>query len=345
MDASRLMAMLVAYLRDHEDLPAPIYKLGQILKDVSNVNLLMTDVEILDRLEYASSNEFPPSWLRMLAHVGGSGLHGRQLARRIRSILEQQYRKEHKGALLEGVYHDLQPFVSNAKALLTSLDRMQIKPDDVPDGKCEIGVLFPSSTLKTLEDLTRESHEFDRHLRVLVELTGGSGSVLIKRLETGSFNIYTLANPSVGALFAAMVAGLVALWKQVAEIRKLAAETEKINLEIAEKLKAQANELRQAGVDKLATDCLATTVESNDARRNELTVSFSQALAYLDTKIQMNVIFEVRAAGINAGESTPELEAALKSIRSNGAILADAALCDLQRLLPVGSAPDNEPGA
>lgn len=345
MDTSRLMAMLQAFLRSHEDLPPAIYKLAQQMKGIKGVELLMSQADILKRLDTAASNMFVPSWLRMLHEVGGDGLHGGHLARRLRTILENDdYRTEHKGTLLEGVYQDLQPFIAHTGSVVSALENVGVEPDALPPGTSEIGVLFPQATVKDLEDLARETHEFDRHLRVLAELAGNPGSLALRRIETGSFNIFTLADPATGGLFAAMLAGLVALIKKVAEIRKLAAETRKINVEIAEKLESQAADERQVGIKKVTDECMQTAEISDAGRRNELELSLTHAVSYVDTKMQMNVVFEVRASAKSVSGDAPA-EAALNLIRENGNALAEIAQREWQLLLPKAEDTSKKPGA
>jgi hypothetical protein len=343
MDTSRLMAMLQDYLESHQDLPALIHKLAQHMQG-ARVSLTTSEADILESLDFAASNSFVPSWLRMIHEIGGDGLHGRQLARRIRAILENtDFRKAHKGTLLEGVFEDLQPFTAHARSLLNALEKMNVLPDRLPAGTSEIGVLFPSAVIKDLEELADEVHELDRHLRVFAELAGTTGSLPLRRIDTGSFNIFALADPAVGGLFAAVLVGLVTLVKQVAEIRKLAAETRKINTEVAEQLEKQANDERQTGIARVAERCLQSTDISDLSRRNELTLSLSKSIAYVDAKMQMNVVFEVRASASTVSGDGNE-EAALKLIRQSGNSLAEIALREWQLLLPAnGEKPAGKP--
>ena len=333
MDASRLMAMLQPLLASHEDLAPSIYKLAQRLKGATNADLLLTEAEIIDRLERAESNDFVPSWLRMLHSVGGDALHGRPLARRINAILENpDYRREHKGTLLEGVYQDLAPFMSNVRSLLTSLESLGVSEDEIPEGSCEIGVLFPPIEVKDLEDLAREIREFDKHMRVISELAGNAGSLSVRRVEKGSVNLFSLADPAVGSIVAALLAALVTLVKKVAEIRKIAAETRKINVEVAEKLEQQAVAARKAGIEDIAAQYVTRDVATQDPRRNELDIALTHTIAYLDAKIQMNVVFEVRASA-SAEAAGEAIQTALQVIRQSGNALAEFSRSEWQLLL------------
>lgn len=315
------------------------------MRGISGVELLMSQADILKRLDAAPSNVFVPSWLRMLHEIGGDGLHGRHLARRLRTILENDdYRIEHKGTLLEGVYQDLQPFIAHAGSVVAALENVGTEPDALPLGASEIGVLFPQGVVNDLEDLARETHEFDRHLRVLSELAGSPGSLTLRRIDTGSFNIFALADPATGGLFAAMLAGLVALIKKVAEIRKLAAETRKINVEIAEKLENQANDERQAGLKKIADECMQTAEISDAGRRNELELALTHTVSYVDAKMQVNVVFEVRASAKSAAGDARS-EATLNLIRENGNALAEITQREWQLLLPKAEDTGRKSGA
>ncbi|HEV7488691.1 MAG TPA: hypothetical protein VGQ65_23705 [Thermoanaerobaculia bacterium] len=134
-------------------------------------------------------------------------------------------------------------------------------------------------------------------------------------LQTASFDIFVLADPQVGGIFAGVLLGIVKLLKSLAEIRKLLAETKKINAEAADLLSKQASALRERGLREIAAEAMSKAVLPDVSRANELAIANRQAVTYIESKIQLNVVFEVRASPTVGNVASEEVEGTAKSLQ------------------------------
>ena len=339
MDASRIAAVVQPLGKELVSVPAALAALRQAYETDDTLGVDAARVHLRDVLYSAQSNKWVPSWLRIVELIGGRNVHGSKLWLRIAAIVENtDYRRDHVAMLIGGVQSDVQTFLNIIRGLDAALQSAGIGRHQVPAWQCEIGALFPEN-LFTIDDLTRELHELDRHLRTFAELGGTTGGLPVLVLQTGSFDIFVLANPIVGAIVAGVLAGTVKLLKELAEIRKLQAETKKINAEAADLLGRQAATAKEKGLQEITRGALAQAVTTDAARSNELAIATRQSVVYVESKVHVNVVFEVRMSEADTSAERPKdagENAAVEQISTHGNALAEL---DSQRAVPLLGMP------
>jgi len=206
----------------------------------------------------------------------------------------------------------------------------------VPSGKAEIGALYPKEYFGDIEEFAREIADLNRHMRPLVEVSGDVGSPILVSLETGTFEVFLTVGTATGAILATIVWRLLRTWKQIEEIRKLRAETRKIDAEASELLEKRAQRQREEAVERINKEIMGQCDESIDVtRRNELAILVRQSIGYVDARIQLNVLFEVAPSEMPPRQTpTGEREAKeTRLIRERGAAMWEIQASMERRLL------------
>jgi hypothetical protein len=335
MDVSRIAAVLQPLLKELAPLPPVFYEIREALKKAELVKLSKSRDRLQALLVTAPSNHWVPSWRRVIDLVRASKLHGSNLLRRVRAVLDDlDYRPDHAAILIEGIQADVEELIGRLRALDAAFETTGLAPYRVPSDMCEIGALFPTVSLD-IDDLARELHELDRHIRTFAELGGMPGGLPLHMIQTGSCDLFLIADPVVGGIVAGVLVGIVNLLKSLAEIKKLQAETKKFNAEAAELLSKQGTGVKEKGLQEITRTALAQSNVTDAARANELAIATRQAVVYIESKVQLNVIFEVRMGDTGESSKTDKADtenSAIEQIASGGNALAEF---DAQRLTPL----------
>jgi len=347
MDTSRLLALAPILAQETATAIKYLKPLREALKTgrMLDVPKLRSEAEKILRL--APSTQFVPSWLVIVNKIGAKTLHAREVLRRMNHILDDEDLKpQEKGLLIESLEADLANFENILRSTEGALKAIRESPRTIPTEKSEVGVLYPDGAFGDLEEFAREITELNRHLRSISEVAGEARSPSLSSLETGTFEIFFTTGTAVGALVATIVWRLLRTWKQIEEIRKLRAETRKIDAEASDLLEKRAKRQRDEAVQRIHTEVMGQSAPSVDqARKNELEISVKQAIAFIDERIQRNVLFEVSVAvQIAPGGTAPRAREkdAAQLIRERGAAMWEVQAKMSQPLLPVQSESQEE---
>lgn len=325
MDTSRL-ANIASVLVDE------LTQAGQALRNVREAlnakradQTRTTRIEAESYLRNAPSVRFVPSWLHVIRVIGGRSLHAREVLRRLTNILDDEDLKTpQKEALIESLASDLDFFAHTVRSVKTVLDSINENGRLIASGTAELGVLYPQERFADFDAFAHEIDELNRHLRPIVEVTGDDVRPRLASLETGSFEVFLTVGTATGAIVATIVWRLLRTWKQIEEIRKLRAETKKIDIEASDLLEKHEKRQRGDSIERIHADVMAQCPSTVDeGRRNELSISVRQSISYIDTRIHLNVLFEVApsAASLDSTESAGGPETEVKLIRERGAAM------------------------
>lgn len=325
MDSARLLTVLPILRSEIAGTTGVLREVERAILAKNSSQLLKARAEAQDYLRSAPSTQFVPSWLHLVRRIGGHNLHAREVLRRLSQVLDNEDLKpKERAALIESIIGDLDEFETLIVQLQSALSAVGETKLLIPVDKAAFGVLYPSEFFGDFEEFAREMAELNRHVRPLAEVCSDLAAPALSSLETGSFQVFLTVGTATGAIIATIVWRLLRTWKQIEEIRKLRAETRKVDAEASDLLDKRAQRQREEAVEKIHKDVMSQCDASIDAtRRNELSIAVKQSIAFVDTRIQMNVLFEVGASDMPARQ-TPAGEREQKEtklIRERGAAM------------------------
>lgn len=287
--------------------------------------------ELLAALEKAEVDNFPPTWQQVLEEIGAKPLTGAQLAASVRSIFAQnQITPSVAQQLLQKLLTDLQTLSSSIDQLLAGLQALSVGSEDLEPGECELGVLVPRAFLDNrLDRFASELDELNQIFSVFAEVaTGSRPGFEIKTISSTDLSVYLEVAAIVGACIATAVERIVALYKQLLEIRKIQGDlvlqgVDRKNLEGLEK---HANGVMEAGIDKLVKELLADFHVKGDAnRKNELTIELKFSLKKIANRIDRGFNIEVRMEEPEPASASQDGAAEEKALLAAHSKIAEAA--------------------
>jgi hypothetical protein len=180
--------------------------------------------ELLKRLEEADSNNYSPTWQQALEELGASDLLGNKLAKQVEDIFS---RNQITPSVAQ---QELQLFANQLQVLSSAIDQaiagfksLKVGREELEPGDCELGVLIPRGFVDNrLDRFAEELEELNRIFGVFAELsTGSRPSFEIKTISSTDLSVFLEVGAIVGACVATAVERIIALYKNLLEIRKL----------------------------------------------------------------------------------------------------------------------------
>jgi hypothetical protein len=173
-----------------------------------------------------------------------------------------------------------------------------------------------------LENLISELGTINRIIRIFSEIaTGKPEPVEVDEISTSNPIFFFGLDPATIAMIGASVSWVLATWKQVEDIRKVRAETAKLNPftpdEIEKFFGTKIKESVKSEVEKQA-EKLLETISDNGGRRNELRNGLEWALDSLLARVERGMTVEIRLLPppVAAEEGkTPEVPAAFQDLQ------------------------------
>jgi hypothetical protein len=195
--------------------------------------------------------------------------------------------------------------------LLASLKILKIGSEELAQGECELGVLVPRAFLDNrLDRFADELEELNQIFGVFAEISIGSRPGFeIKTISSTDLSVYLEVSAVVGACIAAAIERIVALYRQLLEIRKLQGELEKQGLEKRnlKGIEDHANGVMELGIDKLVKEIVAEYLPKGDsARKNELSIELKFSLKKIANRIDRGFNIEVRMEEPEVSSESPE---------------------------------------
>jgi len=192
------------------------------------------------------------------------------------------------------------------KALIegtSALEYFNIGDETLEPGECEIGVLIPRVRVNNrLVDFANELKELSFILNTFSEVaTGKKDDLTIKTISSSELLVYLNAIAPYAACLAVAIERIVALYKQLLEIRKLKNDLRKQGVpdNNTSGIEYFANELMENGLTELSNEITTQFYKKKDEeRRNELRNAVLISLKKLATRIDQGFNIEVRVQPI-----------------------------------------------
>jgi hypothetical protein len=252
-------------------------------------------------LAAAPTNNFSPAWRRVLEELNLDDLFGSLLLERIRDVFERnQLTPATASQRLQELAGRLGELSSALDSLLAGLEWFSIGAETLEPGAFEVGVLIPRAEVDNeLRPLGDEFVELSRILSPFVELATGSRPGLdVRSISSSEFQVFIDAIGPAAACIAVAVERVVALYKQLLEIRLLHQQLKDAGVaeQRLEGVNEHANEHMQKGIEPLVEELVNQFGGASDpGRTNELRIEIRHSLNAIANRIDRSYNVEVRA--------------------------------------------------
>ena len=260
--------------------------------------------EARQRLERAlaqsETNSFSPTWRELLVETGMWDLTGNRLSARIDAIFASNKITQAAGvkhiAALQAEVENLANSLSN---LLGAFSRFSIGKNDLAAGECEIGILIPRPFVRSqLEALGHELESLSKIFGVFQELAeGGRQGFKVRTISTSDFLVFLEAHQATCACIAIAIERIVALYKQLLEIKELRSKLKAQGVKEAALagVSEHAEALMERGVTETASKMMGEYGRDDSSGRNhELEIELKFSLKRIASRIDRGFNFEVR---------------------------------------------------
>jgi hypothetical protein len=247
-----------------------------------------------------ATDRFSPAWRQILRDIGGEDLFGKQLKLKIETVFSRnQITPVVALQELQQIHNRLKGFKDALEEATSSLRHFQIGNEKLAPGECEIGVLIPRDEVHNqLPDFAEEIKEIGFILNTFSEVaTGKKDDLLIRTISASDFLVFLQASPPYAACVAMSIERLVALYKQLLEIRKLRLELKKQGVPDNQTTGVEdfANQLMEKGIDKIAEEVINEYHKKDDkGRKSELASAVKLSLNKIANRIDHGYNIEVR---------------------------------------------------
>ena len=255
---------------------------------------------LVNALSNSEVNSFSPVWRQTLGEIDGDSILGINLANSIREILARnQITPAVAQSELQILLSSLAEFSGAVDKLVAAFETLGIGAEDLEPSECEVGVLVPRSFVHNeLGEFADELKELNRVFGVFAEIsTGSRPGFKINTLSSSDLTVFLEAAPVVAACIAHGVERLVALYKQLLEIRKLQSDLAKQGVPKKNMMGIEdhAKGVMEKGIEVIIKELMKdfkSTVDSG--RKNELTIELRLSLNKLSNRIDSGYNIEVR---------------------------------------------------
>ena len=277
---------------------------GQPQQPTFQQQLSKSLTKLYQKLDISPVDEYSPAWRDAMEEFGVSTEFGKALAEEIKSIIERN-EITHQVALdeLTKIHQTIKDTEINLKGLVQGLEYFGVGEDELGSNDCEIGVIVPRKYVENnLKSFGKELVELEKTLIVFSELATGSREPLqIRNISSSELSVFLDYIPEIGACIAIAVERIVALYKQMLEIKKLKAELllQDVPNEQLKGIDDHAESIVSPKLEEIASDLLKKYGDHIDKnRKHEVSVELRHSLNKLANRIDRGFNIELRIAHI-----------------------------------------------
>lgn len=269
---------------------------------------------LYQKLETSPIEDYSPAWRDAMIELGVENEFGSILEKRIKDIFERnQITPQSALEELKKIHEEITGTETNLTGLVNGLEYFGVGEDELKEEECEVGVIIPRSYVNdNLKSFGSELVELEKSLLVFSELATGQREPLkIRQISSSELSVFLQYIPEIGACVAIAVERIVALYKQLLEIKKLKKELveQKVPEEQLKGIDSHAASIVSPALDKLATDLLEKYGDHLDqSRTNEISIEVRHSLNKLANRIDRGFNIELRVSPVEAEEDESENE-------------------------------------
>lgn len=337
MNAERLHALLIvlsnemnerAYVAKMQGLTTALQRMVAQSNAATQQALVQSRSALYSALTGSRTDAFSPAWRQMLDEIGADGLVGESLKNAVESILvNNQITLALAAQEVQHHQQKLEAFKNAIDQGLSAFRRFMIGDETLTPGACEIGILIPRDAVgNQLREFTEELRAWSVILSTISEVVSGKSDKLeLRTISSSELLVFLQAAAPFAACFAVCVERVVALYKQLLEIRKLRHELHQQGLpeKATAAIDIHAGEMMAKEIDKIVKDIIKEYYKREDkGRKHELEIALQYSLNKIANRIDRGFCLEVRVAPVAKKEGqdpdTPEVQKAITTIQSLG---------------------------
>lgn len=327
MNVERLHSLLLSAISEIEDCNTPELLTGlrdrtqQLASNPQHPDIQRDFADqrsrLMEALGLAASNSLSPGTVRDLDNLNILKYLGSSLADHIDMILTlNEITLTVASDQITQITEELQHLYDSLKSVLAAFGSLNIGKDEPAVGEVEASVILPRSSIdNSLRSLGAEFRELERIFADVTELaTGSRPPTRVRSIASSDFSVYVELVPEAAAFLAVAVERVVALYRNLLEIRRIRSEavTAGISDNQLQGIDEHIAERMDKGVDE-AVDELFVEMEiaiSDDSRKNELKISLKRSLSDVAARIDRGYQFDVRVGEIleDTNEDSSEAE-------------------------------------
>ena len=261
--------------------------------------------QLYQKLEESPVEEYSPAWREAMDELGISSEFGISLKETIENIIERN-QITYQVALeeLKKIHQEIQQTESNLNGLVQGLEYFNVGEDKLESNECEIGVIVPRKYVEnSLKEFGKELVEIEKMLIVFSEIaTGNREPLKVRTISSSELSVFLDYIPEIGACIAIAVERIVALYKQMLEIKKLKAEL----------IKQEVPDEKLSGIDDYAESIVSPKIEEitiellekygthiEENRKNEVSTELRHSLRKLANRVDRGFNIELRVTSID----------------------------------------------
>lgn len=264
---------------------------------------------LYNKLESSPVEDYSPAWRDAMIELRVEDEFGSKLETKIKDIFERnQITPQSALEELTKIHEEISGTESNLTGLVDGLEYFGVGEDELTENECEVGVIVPRSYVQdNLKSFGSELVEIEKTLLVFSELATGQREPLkIRQISSSELSVFLQYLPEVGACVAIAVERIVALYKQLLEIKKL--KKDLVAQEVPEEqligIDTHAASIVSPALDKLATELIEKYGDHLDqSRQNEVSIEVRHSLNKLANRIDRGFNIELRVSPIKEEEA------------------------------------------
>ncbi len=253
-------------------------------------------------LEGSPVDDFSPAWRDAMEELGVHQEFGKKLEVRVRNIFERnQITPQTALEDMIKLHDDISGIESQLTDLVNSLEYFGVGEDELEIDECEVGIVIPRTYVKdNLKAFGTELIEIEKSLLVFSELATGQREPLeIRQISSSELSVFLDYLPEIGACIAVAVERIVALYKQLLEIKKLKKDlsAQDVPEDKLAGIEEHAASIVSPKLDELANELMEKYGNHIDpARKNEVSTEIRHSLNKIANRIDRGFNIELRVS-------------------------------------------------
>lgn len=309
MNASRLLEM-VQLLVDTENK----YKIQDALNNVKSAldTLVSQPADATSQSNFATAIEklrslinsvratFQPAQIKLLEEIDAVDYFARDPASEIISWVSENVATPAAAQnKLQSLIRDREDYLTQIRQLAENLLNVGVEVNTLEPGQAEIGFLLPGELFDNeLEPLLKELEVVKRIIRAFSEAsTGGVEPIVVRQISTSDPTFFFGFSPETIAMIGGAVTWALVTFEQIERIRKLRAETEKIESFKDDPIEKLFDDKIRREVENAVSAKTAEIVEGiqgDEGRKNEQETHIKWALESIISRVERGMVVEIR---------------------------------------------------
>jgi hypothetical protein len=270
---------------------------------------------LYELLNSSAVNDFGPNWKQILHEIGGSGLFGDQLSKRIQAIFQENANTITPATVLNslnGLITVSDQFKAVVDQVVGGFKGLNIGYEELNPGECEFGYTIPRAAIKDqLGELGKEIRTLNFILFTISEaVTGEKEEFEIRTLSSSGIMLYVSMSLNLATFLSAIMSKIVSTYKDVIYIKDIVngkLKKKEIPDQTLAPLIDYANQMMEKKIKEIASETIREYTKTDSGRKNELENGLVSALNILANRIDKGFIVEIRVAELPPPPVTEEI--------------------------------------